>query len=134
MLADSSVQGLSPNGWARRAVALYHTLEADRIIIEVNQGGAMAESVMRQVDETVPITAVHATRGKRARAEPVASLYELNRVHHVGAFPVLEDQMCSYTGAKGAGSSKSPDRMDALVWALTDLMLKHQATPQVRRL
>ncbi|MCK0068052.1 DNA-packaging protein [Kordiimonas laminariae] len=131
VLADSSVQGLSPNGWARRAVALYHTLKADRIVIEVNQGGAMAESVIRQVDAAVPITAVHATRGKRTRAEPVASLYELSRVHHVGAFPQLEDQMCSFTGA---GSGSSPDRLDALVYAISDLMLGHSASPQIRKL
>ncbi|UTW59969.1 DNA-packaging protein [Kordiimonas sp. SCSIO 12603] len=131
VLADCSVQGLSPNGWARRAVALYHTLKADRIVIEVNQGGAMAESVIRQVDATVPITAVHATRGKRTRAEPVASLYELSRVHHVGAFPQLEDQMCSFTGA---GPGSSPDRLDALVYAISDLMLGHSASPQIRKL
>lgn len=131
VLADASVQGLSPAGWARRAVAQYHSLKADRIVIESNQGGAMAENVIRQVDASVPITCVHASRSKRTRAEPVAALYEQSRVFHAGFFPVLEDQMCSFTGVRTGGS---PDRVDALVWALSSLMLNRQAGPAIRQL
>ncbi|MBL4836682.1 MAG: DNA-packaging protein [Kordiimonadaceae bacterium] len=134
VLADASEQGLSPAGWAHKAVALYHSLQADRIVIETNQGGVMAESVIRQVDASVPISAVHATRSKRARAEPVAALYEQLRVKHAGAFPVLEDQMCAFTGARNQAGAKSPDRVDALVWALSNLMLNRQIRPQIRTL
>lgn len=131
VLADASVQGLSPAAWARKAIALYHSLQADRIVIETNQGGVMAENVLRQVDPTVPITSVHASRGKRARAEPVAALYEQSRVYHAGHFPQLEDQMCSFTGERG---KESPDRVDALVWALTHLMLGKKARMNIRQL
>jgi phage terminase large subunit-like protein len=98
------------------------------VVAEVNQGGAMVEAVMREVDGTLSFRAVHATRGKHARAEPVAALYEQGRVRHVGAFPELEDEMCS---ALGEGM-KSPDRLDALVWAVSDLMLRRRAEPRVR--
>ena len=93
---------------------------ADRIVAEANQGGAMVESTIRAVDANVPIKLVHASRGKITRAEPISALYEQGRVSHVGGFPELEDEMCS---AIEPGSSKSPDRMDALVWALTELMI-----------
>jgi len=132
VLADASVQGLSPAGWAKRAVALYHSLSADRIVIESNQGGAMAESVLREVDPTAAIAQVFARRGKYARAEPVAALYEQGRVFHAGSMPALEDQMCAFTGERVAG--ESPDRVDALVWALTHLMLASSARPQIRSL
>lgn len=118
VLEDQSEGGLSPEKWAAKAIALYRKRRADRIVIEVNQGGEMAESVLRQVDRSVPIKTVHASRGKKTRAEPVSALYEKGRVKHVGLFAKMEDQMCSYTG-----EGDSPDRMDALVWALTDLML-----------
>lgn len=131
VLADWSAGGLSPRQWAEKSVAAYHEFEADRIVVEVNQGGEMARAVIAQVDPSAPISSVYATRGKRLRAEPVAALYEQGRVRHVGAFPALEDQMASYTGDK----SKSPDRLDALVWAITDLMLKPAAPrPGVKRL
>lgn len=131
VLADWSARGLSPRGWAEKAVAAYHEFEADRIVVEVNQGGDMAKAVIAQVDPSAPIRGVHATRNKRLRAEPVAFLYEQGRVRHVGAFPKLEDQMTSYTGAGGP----SPDRLDALVWALSDLMLNPPAPqPGVWRL
>jgi phage terminase large subunit-like protein len=98
------------------------------VVAEVNQGGAMVEAVLREVDPNVAYRAVTASRGKRARAEPVAALYEQGRVSHVGSFPALEDEMCSWN----AGSDESPDRLDALVWALTELMLtKPQAVPKV---
>jgi len=134
IVADRSVQGLSPAGWANKAVGLYHELGADRIVIEVNQGGVMCESVLRQVDANVPVKMVHASRGKVARAEPVAAVYEQGRVSHVGSHPLLEDQMCSFTGSFDRDNQGSPDRVDALVWALTHLMLAPNARPQIRSL
>lgn len=123
VLADASGQ-LAPPDWARRAIGLYRDLRADRVVAEVNYGGQMVESVLRMVDPGVAFTSVTASRGKVARAEPVAALYEQGRVHHLGCFPELEDQMCSFTTAfdrKTAGFS--PGRVDALVWAITDLMV-----------
>lgn len=114
---------LSPNDWARRVVGAYHDYDADRIVAEVNNGGALVESVLRTVDASVSYKAVHATRGKYARAEPVAALYEQGRVFHVAHFPKLEDQMLNFVpGQPFEGGS--PDRLDALVWALTELMLE----------
>jgi phage terminase large subunit-like protein len=128
VLDDASVTGASPARWAGRAVALYHARNADRLVAEVNQGGAMVETVIRQVDDRDAFRAVNATRAKRARADPVAALYEQGRVSHVGSFPALEDQMASFTGE----SEASPDRLDALVWALSDLMLgRTRAEPKV---
>ena len=130
VLADRSAAGLSPRQWADRTVAAFHEFEADRIVVEVNQGGDMAKAVIAQADPAAPVRGVHATRAKRLRAEPVAALYERGRVRHVGAFPKLEEQMTSY-----AGEGASPDRLDALVWALTDLMLRPTAPrPGVKRL
>ena len=132
VLADWSAPRLSPRAWAERAVAALHEFEADRIVAEVNQGGDMVRTVIAQVDPAAPVRAVRATRGKRLRAEPVAALYEQGRVRHAGAFPKLEDQMVAYTGARGEAS---PDRLDALVWALTDLMLaRGGGAPSVRRI
>ena len=110
----------SPDTWARRAIEAYHRFGADTLVAEVNQGGDLVVQTLRTVDPSVPVRAVRASRGKRSRAEPIAALYEQGRVRHVGALPDLEDQLCAYTG--GAGEA-SPDRLDALVWALTDLML-----------
>ena len=98
---------------------------------EVNQGGEMVEAVMRQVMPAVPVRVVRATRGKWLRAEPVAALYEQGRVAHVGALPALEDEMCDF-GPDGLSGGASPDRLDALVWALTELMLKDRPEPRVR--
>lgn len=109
-----------PEEWARKAIAAYRAHAADRIVAEVNNGGAMVESTLRSVDPTIPYTAVHASRGKLARAEPVSALYEQGKVHHVGVFGVLEDQQTSYDGSR---TGASPDRLDALVWGLTALML-----------
>jgi predicted phage terminase large subunit-like protein len=114
---------LSADGWARRAVSGYHRHRADRIVAEVNNGGDLVERVMRTVDRSVSYRAVRASRGKAIRAEPVAALYEQGRVHHVGLFADLEDQMCAFTPDQYAGS---PDRVDALVWCLTELMLTQQ--------
>jgi hypothetical protein len=98
-------------------VHAYKAHQADRIVAEVNNGGDLVEAILRNVDHAFAYKAVHASRGKLTRAEPIAALYEQHRVHHVGTFGVLEDQMCDY----GPMASKSPDRMDALVWALTEL-------------
>lgn len=119
VLDDKSCR-LSPQGWAARAVIAYHASKADRLIAEVNNGGDLVETIVRSIDRAVSYRAVHAARGKLTRAEPIAALYEQGKVHHIGALPELEDQMCSYVPGQ-----PSPDRMDALVWALTDLMLDH---------
>ena len=134
VLADLTRAGLRPLDWARRVVAAYHAHEADRIVVEVNQGGDMVEAVIAQVDRSVPVRAVRAYRGKYLRAEPVAALYEQGRVAHVGAFPALEDEMSDF-GADGLSGGASPDRVDALVWALTDLIVEPGAKwrrPSVR--
>jgi predicted phage terminase large subunit-like protein len=112
----------SPHDWAARALDAYRAHRADRIVAEINNGGAMVEATLRVLDAGVSYKGVHASRGKLARAEPVAALYEQGRVHHVGAFPALEDQMCAFTGGPLAYAG-SPDRVDALVWALSELML-----------
>ncbi|PKQ08612.1 MAG: ATP-binding protein [Alphaproteobacteria bacterium HGW-Alphaproteobacteria-12] len=130
VLDDRSMGGLSPLAWAKRVAGCFRAHEADRIVAEANQGGDMVEAVMRQEMPDAPIRLVRATRGKSLRAEPVAALYERGFVHHVGAFAKLEDQMCDWVPG-----GKSPDRLDALVWALTELMLSGEAgTPKMRRL
>ena len=131
VLADLTEAGLTPSAWAARAVALYRGLEADALVVEVNQGGEMASSVIREVDPGVPVTSVRATRGKFLRAEPVAVLYAQGRVRHAGVFSALEDELCDF-GPGGLSSNRSPDRLDALVWALTHLMLQPKAEPRVR--
>ena len=122
VLKDASVQGASPQAWASRAVAVYKDFGADRLVAEVNQGGELVERLIRQIDPMVSYRAVRASRGKVARAEPVAALYEQGRVAHLEGLEKLEDQMCLMTGAGFKGSG-SPDRVDALVWAITDLMI-----------
>jgi phage terminase large subunit-like protein len=119
LLADLSCR-LSPDGWARRAVNAYREHGADRIVAEVNNGGDLVEATLRAVDKKVSYRKVTASRGKRVRAEPVAALYEQGKVHHVGAFGPLEDQLCSFAPDNYDGS---PDRLDALVWAFTELLL-----------
>ncbi len=131
VLADDSIAGLRPALWAARAVALFHRFSADRIVAEVNQGGEMVKAVLAEVDPQVPVEMVRATRGKFLRAEPVAALYEQGRVRHAGAFPDLEDEMCDFT-TDGLSSGRSPDRLDALVWAVTALALGEKARPRVR--
>lgn len=134
VLADESTAGLRPAQWAARAVALYHRFAADGVVAEVNQGGEMVRAVLAEVDAAVPVQAVRATRGKYLRAEPVAALYEQGRVRHVGPFPALEDELCDF-GPDGLSSGRSPDRLDALVWAITALALGRQgAPPRVRGL
>jgi phage terminase large subunit-like protein len=118
---------LSPSGWGARAVEAYHRFGADRLVAEKNFGGAMVEHVIRTVDKNVSYKEVNASRGKVVRAEPIAALYEQKRISHVGGFAELEDQMCSM-GPDGFVGEGSPDRVDALVWALTDLMLEDDSS------
>lgn len=136
VLEDASVQGKGAAEWAARAVDAFHRHGADRLVAEVNMGGDMVQAVLRQVDPLVPFRAVRATRGKVLRAEPVAALYEQGRVTHLPGLAALEEQMMQMTvgGYLGKGS---PDRVDALVWALTDLLIDGAASwrrPQVRTL
>lgn len=133
VLADASVERASPERWARAAARAASTWQADRVVAEANQGGAMVESVLRAAELTLPLTLVHASRGKAARAEPVAALYETGRVRHAGTFPALEDEMCGLVaGGAYQGPGRSPDRADALVWALSALMLGKAAEPRIR--
>jgi phage terminase large subunit-like protein len=133
VLADATLEQARPQDWANAAIALYRRLEADALVVEVNQGGEMATAVIAEIDPGVPVTPVRATRGKYLRAEPVAALYGQGRVRHIGAMPQLEDEMCDF-GAGGLSSGRSPDRLDALVWALTHLMLGPKGRPRVRGL
>ena len=119
---------MSPRAWALKAIAAYRKFAADRIVAEVNNGGDMVEATLRSVASDAPFRAVRASRGKAVRAEPVAALYEQGRVHHVGGFAALEDQLCGFTADfDRAASGTSPDRLDALVWAVTDLMANRDA-------
>jgi phage terminase large subunit-like protein len=112
----------APHEWAAKAIGAYRRHTADRIIAEVNNGGAMVEATIRAVDPLASFKSVHASRGKVVRAEPIAAMYEQRKVHHVGGFAALEDQMCAFTSDFDRGrSGYSPDRVDALVWALTEL-------------
>jgi len=133
VLADDSAARLSPQGWALKAIALWRRLEADCLVAEVNQGGDMVRAVIREADASVPVVTVRATRGKYLRAEPVAQLYEQGRVKHAGAFPALEDEMADF-GLDGLSSGRSPDRLDALVWAVGALSFGAGAGPRVRGL
>lgn len=130
VLEDLTLQPASPMGWARRAVAAFHSHAADAIVVEVNQGGDMVKTVIAQVDPDVPVRAVRANRGKWLRAEPVATLYAQGRVLHAPGLFALEDEMCAF-GSDGRSDGHSPDRVDALVWAVTDLVLGG-AEPRVR--
>lgn len=132
VLADATLNAARPQDWATRAVSLYHALAADCLLVEVNQGGEMASAVIRTVDASVPVKPVRAQRGKWLRAEPVAALYQADRVRHAGRFPELEDEMCDF-GPQGLSGGRSPDRVDALVWALSELLLNgRDAEPRIR--
>jgi phage terminase large subunit-like protein len=133
VIADETAAGLSPAGWARKAIALWRSLCADALVAEVNQGGDMVRAVIREADPNVPVIAVRARRGKYLRAEPVALLYEQGRVKHAGVFPALEDEMCDF-GLDGLSSGRSPDRLDALVWAVSALTFEARDGPRVRAL
>lgn len=134
VLADASLADTAPEVWAGAVVAAFHAHDADRIVVETNNGGAMVASMLRAVGANLPIREVRATRGKSARAEPVAALYARGRVRHAGLFEALEDELCGLMAGGGyVGPGTSPDRADALVWALTDLMLADgQRAPAVR--
>lgn len=130
VLADMSVQGLSPAGWAARVKRALDAHEADAVVVETNQGGELVSDLLKKMtDGAVRVTPVHARQGKRTRAEPVALLYETGRVHHVGLLAELEDEMCLFGGTDGGGAS--PDRVDALVWAVSALAQSGQG-PRVR--
>jgi phage terminase large subunit-like protein len=136
VLEDASVQGVTPLDWARKAIATFHRHGADRLVAEVNQGGDMIETLVRQVDPHIPFRGLRAGQKKGIRAEPVAALYEQARVKHVRGLPLLEDQMVRMT-AEGYEGKGSPDRVDALVWAIYDLILapsKSRLDPQIRGL
>ena len=120
VMTDDSIGGASPQQWGARVISAYHEYQADRVIGETNFGGDMVESTLRVIDPDVSYQGVSSSRGKAVRAEPIAALYERNRVFHVQEFPDLEDQLCMWTPDSGW----SPDRLDALVFALTELMLK----------
>jgi len=132
VLDDASLSAASPATWARAAIRAMERWGAERLVAEVNQGGDLVEQVIRQVDPLVPLRKVHASRGKAARAEPVAALYEQGRVHHLRGLARLEDQMCAMT-SRGFEGKGSPDRVDALVWALTDLIVEPGAKWRVPR-
>jgi phage terminase large subunit-like protein len=127
VLADGTLRG-RPEAWADAAIALWAAFDCDRIVAEVNNGGDMIEAVIRSRRRDVPMRQVHASRGKITRAEPISLLYERGLVSHVGSFPELEDQMCTYDPMMIGGKVVSPDRMDALVWALTDLSQRDVVT------
>jgi phage terminase large subunit-like protein len=133
VLEDASLEVAKPEAWAARAIAAFEAHQADQLIAEVNQGGEMVASVIAAIEPGVPVTSVRASRGKRARAEPVAAFYAQGRVRHVGAFAALEDEMIAF-GPDGLAAGRSPDRLDALVWAVTALMVRGDAgAPRVRR-
>ncbi len=128
ILSDRSLRA-TPNQWAAQVITAYHAHSADRVIAEINNGGEMVETIIRSIDKQVSYKGIHASHGKLTRAEPVAALYEQGRIHHVGSFPELEDQMTSWVPGE-----KSPDRMDALVWAITELMLGDSEEQRIRLL
>jgi phage terminase large subunit-like protein len=132
VIEDATLQGASPLVWANAVIAAYARHQADRIIAEANNGGALVSTVLHQVEPNAPVELVHASRGKVVRAEPIALLYEQGKIHHVGAFPDLEDQLCGFiSGGTYEGPGKSPDRADALVWAITALA-KPVVEPKLR--
>lgn len=132
VLADASVEKARPERWARAVADAAAAWSADRVVAEANQGGAMVESVLRAAEIALPLKLVHASKGKSARAEPVAALYEAGRVRHAGLFPRLEDELCGLLpGGDYEGPGRSPDRADALVWALTELCLTRRGAPRV---
>lgn len=133
VLQDATVKAAKPQAWAQRAVAMFKEHQADCIIAEVNQGGDMVTAVLRTIDASVPVKEVRASRGKWLRAEPVAALYAQGRVIHARRLPQLEDEMCDF-GLDGLSQGRSPDRLDALVWALTELLLGRATLPRVRKL
>ncbi len=134
VLGDHSVGGLSPEGWARAVVAAAEGWGADRVVAETNQGGEMVASVLRSVDAALPVRGVKARFGKGRRADPVKAQFEAGKAKFAGAFPELEDQLCGLTLNGYEGPGRSPDRADAMVWALAELLLGTERRPAVRGL
>jgi phage terminase large subunit-like protein len=135
VLADHSVAGASPLGWAAKVAGAAEAWGADRVVAEINNGGAMVETTLRSADAALPVRTVSASRGKAARAEPVAALFESGRAKLAGCFPELEDELCGLVaGGRYAGPGRSPDRADAMVWAMTELSRPERAEPRVRTL
>ncbi len=133
VLADLSVAGLSPEGWALKAAGAAEAFGASRVVAEKNNGGEMVETVLRGANVGLPVTLVHASDGKSARAEPVAVLFESGKAKFAGRFPELEDELAGLTYGGGyQGPGRSPDRADAMVWAMTELLVKRQAEPRIR--
>ena len=132
VLQDATLGQATPEDWASRAVGLFRDYRADCIIAEGNQGGEMVESVLRQIEPNLPIRRVHARRSKTTRAEPVSHLYSRGLVTHVGRFDALEAQMCKMGATLGKARGKSPDRVDALVWAIDALLMRQGGEVRVR--
>ncbi|NGP18683.1 DNA-packaging protein [Devosia aurantiaca] len=132
VLEDATLRGVQPTVWAKRAVAAFHAHEADCIVVEVNQGGDLVKQMLHGEDPSVPVREARATRGKWVRAEPVAALYARGLVRHVEGLTALEDELCAF-GPDGKADGHSPDRVDALVWALTELVL-NERRPRIRGL
>lgn len=133
VLEDATLERARPSVWAAAALAAFARHQADALVAEVNQGGEMVASVLREVDPAVPVTSVRATRGKYLRAEPVAQAFEQGRIRLVGSFPALEDEMCDF-GPDGLSNGRSPDRLDAFVWAVSSLLAGSRTGPRLRRL
>ena len=131
VLADATVRAAKPQEWASAAISLFHRLEADCLVVETNQGGDMVGAVIATVDPDVPVKPVRANRGKWVRAEPVAALYHQGKVRHAAHFAALEDELCDF-GPDGLSGGRSPDRLDALVWAIAELMPRISSRPRIR--
>jgi len=133
IMHDGTVKGLTPEAWAQRVIAYWDSYDADYILAEVNQGGEMVSTIINNLNSDAYVKTVYASRGKAARAEPVSALYAQERIYHIRAFPELDDELAAL-GAKTARGAKSPDRADALVWAVTDLLLAPRSLPRIRKL
>jgi phage terminase large subunit-like protein len=134
VLSDASVQGLTPERWADAVARAADAWRADRVIAEANQGGAMVETVLRAVEQALPVKLRHASEAKGKRAEPVAALFEAGRARFAGSFPELEDQLVQLMPGGGYALAGSPDRADAMVWGLSELMLGARREPRIRAL
>lgn len=134
ILHDGTVQGLSPDAWAARVIGFWDSYDADYVLVEVNQGGEMVGTILRNLNPDIVVKSVYASRAKAARAEPISALYTQGRVHHIRAFPELEDELASLGAQTNLRNSKSPDRADALVWAVTDLLLAPRRAPRIRHI
>ena len=134
ILHDGTVQGLSPDAWAARVVGFWDSYDADYVLVEVNQGGEMVSAIIRHQSPETLVKSVYASRGKAARAEPVSALYSQGRVHHIRTFPELDDELASLGTEAQIRGGHSPDRADALVWAVTDLLLAPRQTPRIRQI